>query len=126
MATALRWLGYLVAAILLIVLLATAWIWIASARVVGGNHEGHAEQLARPTAAQSADAPRQLRVLGCISCHGEGLRGDLLFDEPGVATIHSPNLTLIAAGATDQQLARALRQGIGTDGRPLFAMPSAQ
>jgi mono/diheme cytochrome c family protein len=126
MAKALRWFGYLIAAILLLALLTAVWIWSASALAMGGNYDGEPEKLATPTAAQLADAPRQLQVLGCVSCHGEGLRGDLLFDEPGVATIHAPNLTLIAARASDQQLARALRQGIGVDGRPLFAMPSAQ
>lgn len=126
MSKALRWSGYLVAAIILLVLLAIAWVWIASSLAMGSTYEGQPERLAKPSAAQLADAPRQLKVLGCISCHGEGLRGDTLFDEPGVATIHAPNLTLIAAKASDQQLARALRQGIGVDGRPLFAMPSAQ
>ncbi|HET9335084.1 MAG TPA: cytochrome c [Sphingomicrobium sp.] len=126
MSKALRWIGYLIAAFLLLVLLAAAWIWSASALALRGSYEGRPEKLAAPTPAQLADAPRQLQVLGCVSCHGEGLRGDLLFDEPGVATIHAPNLTLVAAKASDQQLARGLRQGIGVDGRPLFAMPSAQ
>ena len=126
MSQALRWIGYLIAAFLLLVLLAAAWIWSASALALRGSYEGRPEKLAAPTPAQLADAPRQLQVLGCVSCHGEGLRGDLLFDEPGVATIHAPNLTLVAAKASDQQLARGLRQGIGVDGRPLFAMPSAQ
>jgi mono/diheme cytochrome c family protein len=41
-----------------------------------------------------------------------------------VATIWAPNLTLVAARATDQQLAQAIRQGVGHDGRPLWVMPS--
>lgn len=126
MASAWRWVGYLVAAVVLLALLAAAWIWLASSLALSGKFDGRAERLVKPTPAQLADGPRQLKVMGCISCHGEGLRGDLLFSEAGVATIHAPNLTLIAAKASDQQLARALRQGIGIDGRPLFAMPSAQ
>ncbi len=126
MATALRWLGYLVAAVLVLALLAALWIWIASARVMGSTHQGKPEPLSRPTAALQADAARQLKVLGCVSCHGEGLRGQLMFSEPKVADVYAPNLTLIAAKASDQQLARGIRQGIGVDGRPLFVMPSAQ
>ena len=126
MAKALRWLGYLVGALLLLALLAAAWVWFASARAMGGTHEGVTEELAKPTPAQLADAQRQLKILGCVSCHGDGLRGKLMFDEPGVAKIHAPNLTLIAGQASDQQLARAIRQGIGVDGRPLFVMPSSQ
>ena len=126
MATALRWLGYRIAFVLLLVLLAAAWIWIASARALSATYEGVAERLVRPTAAQLADGDRQLKILGCYSCHGEGLRGNLMFAEPNVAEVHAPNLTLIAAKASDQQLARAIRQGIGADGRALFVMPSAQ
>ena len=126
MAMALRWLGYLAAALLMVALIAALWIWIASERVLGGTHEGKPEPLARPTAALRADAARQLKILGCVSCHGEGLRGQLMFSEPNVADVYAPNLTLIAARASDQQLARGIRQGIGADGRPLFVMPSAQ
>ena len=126
MARALRWFGYLVGALLLIAVLGAAWVWFASSRLMGGTHDGIPENLPKPTAAQLADAHRQLKVLGCLTCHGEGLRGKVMFDEPGVAKIHAPNLTLIAAKADDQQLARAIRQGIGVDGRPLFVMPSAQ
>lgn len=126
MANALRWLGYAAAFLLVLVLLAVAWIWFASERALSAAPEGVAEQLARPSAAQLADGDRQLKILGCYSCHGDGLRGHLMFSEPNVADVYAPNLTLIAAKANDQQLARAIRQGIGTDGRPLFVMPSSQ
>ena len=126
MARALRWLGYLVALLLLVVLLAAAWIWGASERALGAKLEGVPEKLEQPSPAQLADGNRQLQVLGCYSCHGAGLRGKLMFSEPNVADIYAPNLTLIASRASDQQLARAIRQGIGVDGRPLFVMPSAQ
>lgn len=126
MRAALRWFGYLLGAPLILALLAAGWIWIASERAVSRTHEGVAEKLVRPSAAQLADADRQLKILGCYSCHGDGLRGKLMFDEPNVAKVHAPNLTLVAANASDQQLARAIRQGIGADGEPLFIMPSAQ
>ena len=126
MRTALRWAGYLAGFFLILFLLAAAWVWFASSRALGAGLEGMPERLAAPTAAELADGPRQLKILGCISCHGDGLRGNLMFDEKHVATVHAPNLTLVAAKASDQQLARGLRQGIGVDGRPLVIMPSAQ
>ena len=81
-------------------------------------------KLATPTASQFADGPRQLHVLGCLSCHGKGLQGDVFLDEAGVGKIYAPNLTLVAAKSTDQQLEQAIRQGVGHDGRPLLIMPS--
>ena len=126
MAGALRWIGYFFGFLVVLVIVAVAWVWIGSSIAMGRTHEGVPEKLVQPTAAQLADGPRQLKILGCVSCHGEGLRGDLLFSEPNVADVYAPNLTLIAAKASDQQLAQAIRQGIGADGRALFAMPSAQ
>ena len=125
MRKALRWLGYGVAGILGLLLIGMAWIWFASAREIGRAYAATPERLARPTAAQLADAPRQAHVLGCVGCHGEGLRGNRMFEEPGVATVWAPNLTEIAARASDEQLAQAIRQGVGVDGRPLWIMPSA-
>jgi cytochrome c553 len=66
-----------------------------------------------------------LTVLRCDGCHNKGLQGDLFLDEPHVAKIYAPNLTAIAAEASDEQLARAITRGIGSDGRALVIMPSA-
>jgi len=124
MAKVLRWGGYLLIAILLIVLVAASWLWIASSQKLRGGSR-HAERLAAATPVQLADGSRQLRVLGCLGCHGEGLRGTLFFDEPNVARIYAPNLTMVAAKASDAQLGQAITQGIGVDGRALVIMPSA-
>lgn len=119
-----RWLGYGLAAAAGLLVLAAAWVWFASSRELNRAHAATPERLGRPSAAELADAPRQARVMGCFGCHGEGLRGDIVFDEPGVAAVWAPNLTEVAARASDQQLARAIRQGIGADGRALWVMPS--
>jgi cytochrome c553 len=122
----LRFAGYTLAGLLGLVLLAALGLFIASERILGAPAQASPSRLALPTPAQHADAQRQLRVLGCLGCHGEDLRGRLFFDEPGVARLHAPNLTRIAATATDAELDRAIRQGIGHKGQGLFVMPSAQ
>jgi mono/diheme cytochrome c family protein len=124
MAKLLRWTGYVVGGLIALVLVAAIAIFVMSQRALTEHFPPVASRLAIPTAAQLADGPRQLHVLGCLSCHGEGLRGDKFLDEPKVATIHAPNLTLIAAKASNDQLDHAIRQGIGHDGRPLLIMPS--
>jgi len=126
MRKALRWIGYVLAAIVLLALLFAAWVWFASSRVLGRVHEAAPERLAAPTAAQRADAGRQARIMGCAHCHGERLEGGLMFDAQPFATVWAPNLTELAPRVSDQQLARAIRQGIGHDGRALFIMPSDQ
>jgi cytochrome c553 len=120
----LRWLGYGLLIILVLVLLFAAWVWIASAREIGRTHQPRPESIGQASPTQLADGRRLAQVLGCFSCHGEGLRGNKMFDAPGVATVWAPNLTEIAARATDQQLAQAIRQGLGIDGKALWIMPS--
>ena len=126
MRTALRWVGYFVGFLLLLVVLAAAYVWIVSSNALTSRADAHTETLAAATPAQIADGTRQLSILGCVSCHGEGLRGKLFFDVPNVAKLYAPNLTLIAAQSDDQKLAQSIRQGVGHDGRSLFVMPSAQ
>jgi len=120
----LRWTGYLVGGLVVIALGAVLFVWAAADVKLSEGDPPRPERLATPTPAQLADGPRQLHVLGCLSCHGDMLQGDLFMDEPGLAKIYAPNLTLVAAKASDQQLAQAIRQGIGHDKRPLLIMPS--
>ena len=65
-------------------------------------------------------------VLGCVACHGEGGLGRVFIDAGPVAFVVAPNLTPAALaeryGAND--LATAIRHGVGPDGRPLRVMPS--
>jgi len=124
MSRLLRWASYGIATIAVLVLIAILAVWIISFQKLHSTVEPKPETLATPTPAQLADAERQGRVLGCFSCHGDGLRGNKMFDEPNVGTIWAPNLTQVAAKATDQQLARAIRQGVGVDGHSLFIMQS--
>jgi mono/diheme cytochrome c family protein len=119
-----RYLGYGVGGLVAIALFATLAIYFLSERSLGARPTPAAAHLVQPSPAQLADGPRQLHVLGCLSCHGKGLQGEVFLDEPGTAKLYAPNLTLVAAKATDQQLEQAIRQGIGHDGRSLLVMPA--
>lgn len=120
----LRWLGYAAGALAIAGLAFAAFVWIQSSRIVGHHYAAAPERLVAATLAP-AEGDRLAHVLGCYGCHGAGLRGGLVFDDGAFATVWAPNLTLVAAGASDQQLAAAIRQGIGADGRGLWIMPSA-
>ena len=124
MRKALRWLGIGLGTLVGLILIAVVAIFALSEWALREHHEAKAETLAGATPALLADAPRQAKILGCVSCHGEGLKGKVMFDVPNVAKVYAPNLTQIAARASDQQLAAAIRQGVGHDGRGLFVMPS--
>jgi len=124
MSKALRWAGIGLGALVALLILAAVVVFAWSEMILRQVYEAKAESLPAPSAAEMAEAPRLARMLGCLSCHGEGLKGKQMFDKPGVARVFAPNLTEIAAKASDQQLAAGIRQGIGHDGRALFIMPS--
>lgn len=69
----------------------------------------------------------------CLDCHSstdqyplDGGKGDMLAGGPPIGSIYAPNLT--PGGPlqnwSDGEILRALREGIGKDGRPLIIMPS--
>ena len=121
----LRWTGYGIGGLAALALLAVMGVLSMSQWVLSHGHAAQPEQLQPASPAQLADAPRQAKILGCVSCHGENLGGREFLDVPNVVRIYAPNIPAIAARSTDQQLALAIRRGVGHDGRNLFVMPSA-
>jgi len=67
-------------------------------------------------------------IRGCIGCHGADLSGGMAFadEESPIGTLYSSNITSGKGGInyTDQDWIRALRHGLGKDGRSLWFMPS--
>ena len=64
----------------------------------------------------------------CVECHGENLEGDILDENPVFGTFAPPNLTSGRGGIvgtyTDIDYVRAIRHGVGREGKGLFIMPS--
>ncbi len=64
---------------------------------------------------------------GCIDCHGADLGGKAFIDDPAIGRVVAANLTSSAlAQWSDDEIANAIRFGIGRDGRPLLVMPSTE
>jgi cytochrome c553 len=61
----------------------------------------------------------------CTQCHGANLTGAVVSDDAR-ARVVAPNITRGGAVAafSDADYVRAIRDGIGTDGRPLWLMPA--
>jgi mono/diheme cytochrome c family protein len=77
----------------------------------------------------SLDRGRHLaKVIGCTDCHTANLGGGPLYDDPTHLVLWAPNLTTGAGGLlahhSAADFARAVRRGIGPDGKRLLVMPS--
>lgn len=83
-----------------------------------------------PTDATSIERGQHLAqaVSACTGCHQPDFSGEIFVDEPPIGTIAAPNLTTGEGGIgnnyTDEDWVRAIRHGIGSDGRTLAMMPS--
>ena len=67
-------------------------------------------------------------LMGCKECHGEDLGGKAVMDNGAMGVWYAPNLTKgkgsSVAEFTGRDWMRALRHGVGKDGRRLLLMPS--
>jgi mono/diheme cytochrome c family protein len=76
------------------------------------------------------EGQRVFRYRGCEACHGDNLEGLVYMDNPAIGQVITPNLTEGQGGIglerTDLDLIRAIRHGLGPDGKPLLFMPSTE
>jgi cytochrome c553 len=83
-----------------------------------------------PDSALLARGAHVADVRACTGCHGKQLAGEIMVDDPALGRISSANLTAgkggIAASYSDEDWVRAVRHGVGTDGKPLLIMPSEE
>ena len=127
----LTWLAAGLGGLLLIMLLLAAAVYVRSNAVIRRPFAVVQPPLAIPTDSASLARGRHLvtGVSGCIECHGENLGGTLMIDAPPFMRLAAPNLTGGAGGAAtrlaDADWARAIRHGVGADGRALAVMPSS-
>jgi mono/diheme cytochrome c family protein len=85
--------------------------------------------IAVPTDAAALARGARFGEVRCTGCHGPDLGGQVLRDRFATGRVVAPNLTrgLGGSGAVynDMELVRAIRDGIGRDGRALLHMPAA-
>jgi mono/diheme cytochrome c family protein len=69
-----------------------------------------------------------LNTRGCRDCHGEDLGGTVFIDDPALGRLIASNLTSgkggVGAAYDDADWIRAIRHGVGPEGRALLFMPS--
>ena len=74
----------------------------------------------------SIERGAHIAAYNCSGCHSEDYSGKAFFEDPTIGYIPSSNLTPSGAvgSYSEEDWIRALRHGIGPDGRSLVVMPS--
>jgi cytochrome c553 len=126
MRTLLRWLGRLVAVVVIGVVVLVAYAYFATERELAKTYAVADPPLVVPTDPAALDRGRHLFTeLGCSECHGAQGEGHVVFDAPP-GRIVAPNITPTGLGARYDagKIAAAIRHGVRADGHPLRFMPS--
>jgi mono/diheme cytochrome c family protein len=126
----LKWIGIVVGAVIGLLIVAAVVLYAVGASRLG-KHYTVSEAFTAPTSAQAVARGKYLvsSTAGCFGCHGPGgANGPVFFSGPPFGTLAAPNLTAgkggIGGQMTDADWNRAIRHGIGHDGRLLVIMPS--
>jgi len=121
----LRWTGWGLGALAVFAVFLVLGGFAASEAMIRWPQRGEAPALkASADPGAVARGKRLALIMGCHDCHGADLAGRPFFDQMPVARVAGPNLSLAVPHQTDGEIARAIRQGIAADGRPLWIMPS--
>jgi len=127
---ALRWIGIGFLTLIGLLLIALVAVYLISNSRMSKTYQITAEPITIPSDAASIERGKHLATsIGqCVDCHGDNLAGKEFLNAPGIIRAYSANLTSGEGGAgktfSDADWVRALRHGVGADGKPLLIMPA--
>ena len=122
----LRYGGWAILGLLLLVLIGASSLWVAGGRRIGMIHEPTAHPVAVATdPAEIAEGGRLAGYWGCVGCHDENAGGSVFFTTPFGDRLVAANLTRVVHEYTPEELERAIRHGVRRDGSSLVVMPSS-
>lgn len=128
----LKWLGIGLGVIVGLLVIGVAAAQFSTRSRLNKTYDIEVTPITIPTDGASIERGRHLAeaVIDCSGCHGKQYEGFAFLDDPSIGIIYSANLTPGSGGAgayfTDTDWVRALRHGVGPDGKPYLVMPANQ
>ena len=122
--------GIVFGMLVMLVLFGLLSIYLISEQRLNKTYDVPVEVIDIPSGAAAVDRGRHLvmAVALCTDCHGKNLSGEYFDDGPLVGRISIKNLTSgrggIGSTMTDEDWVRAIRYGVGKDGKSLIDMPT--
>ncbi len=127
----LKWVGIVLGGLVGLVVVAFLIVVFMSAGRLNKSYDIQLATIAVPTGNEEAvERGRHLTVVTgiCTECHGENFQGDIIADDALCCRVVASNLTAgkggIGGSYSDSDFVRAIRHGVGPDGKPLLIMPS--
>lgn len=122
----LKWLGLGLGGLVALGILAYAVVYVLSERVLRHVYAVPTVAISIPTdPASIVEGQRLATIHGCYgACHGKHAEGTVMIDEPMIARLIAPNLTVAVRKYSAAELANIIRNGVRPGGQSLLAMPS--
>ncbi|HEY3062874.1 MAG TPA: cytochrome c [Chloroflexota bacterium] len=130
MSAVLRVLGFILAGLVLVLVVAAVAIYVVSESKLNRSVSVPTETVASATDTAAIQRGQHLAgaVASCIDCHTPTLGGKVFIDHPALGRVIAPNLTRgrggVGSSFSDADYVRAIRHGVDPSGRPLLIMPA--
>ena len=127
----LKFLGYALGTLVVLLLIAVASVYGLSSQHLKKTYQVAVKPVAIPNDEASVLRGQHIaRTRGCIDCHGRDFAGNKVIDDPAIGLMYGPNLTAGKGGLpqnfTNDDWVRAIRHGVAKDGHALVLMPSLE
>jgi len=123
-----KWIAIILGGLIGLLLLAAVFVTISSSSRVNRKYDIAPDDVTVHNNEEVLARGQHLVEIGCTDCHGADLSGKAVINEAPVASIFASNLTAgqggIGESYSDVDWIRAIRHGVGPDGKPLLVMPS--
>ena len=131
MKRALKFLGYALVALVVLLAAAGSIVYALSSRRLSRTYEVAVPAVAVPADAAALARGRHIaETRGCVECHGKDFGGKTVINAAPIGLIGGTNLTggrgSMTRGFTTDDWVRAIRHGVARDGHPLVLMPSIE
>ncbi len=124
----LKWIGIVVAALIAVIVLVIGALYTVTGMRLNRVYRIPPEAIAVPSDPGAIERGRHWASIRCAGCHGEDMAGSVVFEDPSLGRIESHNLTAGRGGDggryNDADWVRAIRHGVGPEGKPLLVMPA--
>jgi mono/diheme cytochrome c family protein len=126
----LKWIGIILGALVLLIVVAAGVIFIRGQMLYNKTYKTPALAVTLPTDAASVERGHHLMTVlaDCVGCHGADLSGGVVIDDPALGLVVAPNLTTgqngVGGQLSDADIARILRYGVKPDGHSVIIMPA--
>ena len=126
----LKWIGIILAGLIGLLVVVMVVMYAIAAYRLNRTYEVQVEAIPIQNDEATLERGKYLveNVSVCLECHEGDFGGKDFINDPSIGLIYSSNLTPGAGGVgasyTDEDWVRALRHGVGPDGKPFIIMPA--